>query len=98
MLQGKDQTRKGSAEARSEQLGCNTPDLHSTEGDSKIRNQKEYEGRGPGVQQPSEAAPERTLDGGQRGGDTDDLTQPKRSRTQGESRCSSYTAIYTDYH
>ena len=56
--------RTGSVEARSEQL---TPDFHPAE--------REREGRGPGVQPPSEATPERPSDGGQDGGDVDDLVR-----------------------
>ena len=67
MLQGRGHTHGGSAEARNEQLGRNTPDLHPAEGDSNIRNQ-EGEGHSSGVQQPSEVAPERTSGGGSQGG------------------------------
>jgi hypothetical protein len=81
-LQGRGHTQKGSALPWSEQLGRSTPDLHSVERDPKTRNQKEHEDQAPGVQQPSEIAPERTPGGGQDG----DLAQPGRSR--GESRCS----------
>ena len=78
---------RGSAEARSEQLDPNTPDLHSAvEGDSEIRNQNDRESRGPGVQQPSEAAPEPTSDGDQSGG------------SKGESSCCNYTAILTNHY
>ena len=65
--------RTGSVEARNEQLGRNTPDLHPAE--------REHEGR-PGVQLPSEATPERTSGGGQDGGDVDDLV---RSGSRGKS-------------
>ena len=80
----------------SEQLGLNTPDLHSAEGDSKIHNQNDHEGRDPGVHQPSVAAPERTSDGGKDGGDTDDLVQSGRPR--GMPSCPNCIAICTDHH
>ena len=51
---------RGSAEAQNEQLGCNTPDLHSAEtGDSGI-----HEDRGLGIQRSDETAPERTSSSG----------------------------------
>ena len=85
---------RGSAEARSEQLGCSPPDLHSTE-NSRIHNQ-EYEGHGLGVQQPSETTPQRTFGGGQDGRIADDLVQSGKSK--GKSRCCSYAAIRTDHY
>ena len=91
-LQGRGHTHRDSAEARSEQLGCNTPDLRSAEGDSKIRNQNDHEDRDPGVHQPSESAPERASEGGQDGRDTDDR------RPRGMSSCSNCIAICTDHH
>ena len=72
--QGREHMRTGSVEARSEQPSRNTPDLHPAE--------REHEGRGPGVQPPSEATPERTSGGGQDGGGVDDLV---RSGSQGKS-------------
>ena len=70
-------------EARSEQLGSSTPSLHSVETDPNIRNQREYEGHGPGVQRPSEAAPECRRGDGQDEGHVDD---PLRSgKFRGES-------------
>ena len=67
-------------EARNEQLLPGIPSLHSVETDSNVRNQREREDRGPSVQRPSEAAPERRCGDGQDDGDADD---PLRS---GESR------------
>ena len=52
-LQGQ-RTHKDSVEERSEQLSRNTPNLHPAENSSTILNQREHEGRGPGVQQDSE--------------------------------------------
>ena len=66
--------------SRPEQLSRDTPDLHSIEKDSNIRNQGEHEDHRPGVQQHSEAAPERTLGSGQDAGDADDLTRSGKSR------------------
>ena len=71
---------------RSEQLDPNTPDLRSAEGDSEIRNQNDHGNRGPGVRQPSEAAPERISDGGQSGG------------SKGESSCFNYTPTLTNHY
>ena len=85
-LQGHNHTHGGSAEVRSEQLDPNTPNLHSAEGDSEIRNQNGHENRGPGVRRPSEVAPERTSDGGQSGG------------LKGESSCFNYTATLTNHY
>jgi len=81
----------GSAEAQNEQLGHNTPDLHSAVRDS---NRKEHEDRAQGVQQPSESAPERTFGGGQDDEDADDLVQSGRSR--GKSWSSGNTLVRID--
>ena len=67
-----------SAEARSEQLGLDTPDQRSTE--------REHEGRGQGVLPPSETTPECTLGGSQDGGGVDD--QVKSGKSKGEPLCS----------
>ena len=75
-LQGRGLAHGGSAEERTEQLSCDTPDLHSIE-DSNIRNLREHEDHRLGVQQHSEAAPERRLGSGQ---DADDLTRSGKSR------------------
>ena len=72
-------------EERSQQLGRNTPNLHSAE--------REYVDRGPGVQQHSGVNSEHTSGAGQDGGDADDLVGSGKSR--GES-CSAHTAIRTD--
>ena len=77
----------------SEQLGRNVPSLQR---DSNIHNQREHEGRGPDVQQRSEAASERTSGGGQNDRDHGDPVQNGRSR--GKSRCFSYTAVRIDRH
>ena len=82
-------THRNSAEVRSEQLGHNAPDLHTTEKDSKTRNGKEQEDQGPdvhSVQQPSEAASERTLGGGQDGGDADPVQSRGKSWCPGRTR------------
>ena len=82
---------------RSEQLGPNTPDLHSAEGDPEIRNQNNCGTRSPGIQQPSEAAPERTSGSGQEyGGGADDPVQPVRSK--GKSSRFNYTATLTNHY
>ena len=83
-------------EERSEQLGPNTPDLHSAEADSNIRNQREYKDRGLGAQQRSETASERIFGGGQDDGDSDGLVQSGRSR--GKSWYSDYTTVHVDHH
>ena len=68
----------------SEQLDRRTPDLHSDQRDSYIRNRGEHEDQGPVGQHPSETTPERTP-----GGDVHDLVQSRKSG--GESRYSGYT-------
>ena len=73
------------AEERSEQLGRNTPNLHSAE--------REHVGRGPGVQQHSEAISEHRSGPDQDGGDADDLAGSGKSRGE---LCSAHTAIRTD--
>ena len=87
---------RGSTEARNEQLrDPNTsPDLHFAEGDSEIHDQNDRESRGPGVQQPSEAAPECASSSGQDGGGANDPVQPERSK--GKSSCSNYTTTLTN--
>ena len=82
-MQGHNNTCRGSAEARTEHLGHTTPDLHSTGGNSAIRNQNDNEGHDPGIQQLSGSAPERTSGGGRDG-------EPGRPR--GKSSFSNYTA------
>ena len=77
-LEGRGQTHRGTVEARSEQPNHDIPDLYFTE--------REHKDRGPGIQQPSEAALERACGGGQDGGDADNLVQSRRSR--GKSWCS----------
>ena len=72
-------------EERSQQLGRNTPNLHSAE--------REYVDRGPGVQQHSEATSEHTSGAGRDGGDADDLARSGKSRGE---LCSVHTAIRTD--
>ena len=72
-------------EERSEQLGRNTPNLHSAE--------REHVDRGPRVQQHSEAISEHTSGVGQDGGDADDLAGSGKSRGE---LCPAYTAIRTD--
>lgn len=94
--QGRGHIDAGSAPPRSEQRGCNTPDPPSAGKDSKILNWRGHEDRGPGVRQPSKTASERTLSGGQDGGDADDLVQSGRSR--GKSRCSGYTMVRVDHY
>ena len=86
--QGQTHTHKGSAGAQSEQLGRNTPDLYSDERDSNIRDRREHEDQGPGVQQLSETAVEHTS-----GGDHD-LVQSGGSG--GGSWCSGYTTVRID--
>ena len=72
-------------EERNENLGRNTPNLHSAE--------REHVGRGLGVQQHSEATSEHTPGVGQDGGDADDLAWSGKSRGE---LCSAHTAIRTD--
>ena len=72
-------------EERSEQLGHNTPNLHSAE--------REHVDRGPGVQQHSEVTSEHRSGAGQDSGDGDDLVGSRKSRGE---LCSAYTAIRTD--
>ena len=85
-LQGRGPAHVGWAvEERSEQLGRNTPNLHSAE--------REHVDRGPGVQQHSEATSEHTSGTGHGGGDADDLVGSGKSRGE---LCSAYTAIRTD--
>ena len=55
----------GSEGAWSEDFSRSISDLPSDQRDSNIHNQGENEDQGPGVQQPSEAATERTSGGGQ---------------------------------
>jgi len=83
--QGQGDTRGGSVEAQREQLGRGKPDLRSDERVSDIRDQGKHEDRGPGVEQPSEATPERTSSGSHYPGDTRDLVQSGESG--GKSRC-----------
>jgi len=84
--------RGGSAEALSEQLGRNTPGIHSAEKDS---NRREHEGRGLIVLQPSEIDPERTLGDGQDGGGAHDIQSGK---SRGKSWCSCYVTIRVDHY
>ena len=84
-LQGQ-RTHKDSVEERSEQLSRNTPNLHPAGSGSMILNQREHEGRGPGVQQDSEAT----------SNPVDDLIRPGTEK--GKSRCSCYTTIHTDLY
>ena len=70
---------------RSEQLGHDTPNLHSAE-----RKQVD---RGPGVQQHSEATSEHRSGAGHDGGGADDLAGSGKPRGE---LCSAYTAIRTD--
>jgi len=93
-LQGCGHTNEGSTEALSEQLGRNTPDLHSAEGDS---NWEEYEGREP-IVQPSEIAPESTLGDGQDGGGAHDIDQTQSGKSRGKFWCSCYTTIRVDHY
>ena len=72
-------------EERSEQLGCNTPDLHSAE--------REHVDRGAGVQQHSEATSEHRSGVGRDAGDADNLAGSGKSRGE---LCSAYTAIRAD--
>ena len=67
-------------EAQNEQLGPNTPSLHSVETDSNVRNQREHEDRGLGIRRPSETAPERRCGDGQDEGDADDPLRSGKSR------------------
>ena len=69
----------------SEQLGRNTPNLHSAE--------REHVDRGPGVQQHSEATSEHRSGAGHDGGGTDDLAGSRKPRGE---LCSPYTAIRAD--
>ena len=71
----------GAVEEQSEQLGRNTPNLHSAVD------------RGPGVEQHSEATSEHTSGADRDGVDADDLVGSGKSK--GES-CSAYTAVCTD--
>jgi len=91
-VQGRGHAHDGFAEAQSEQLGHNAPDLHSTSRDS---NRREHEGRGPIVQQPSEIAPEHTLDDGQDGGDVHGINQSGKSR--GKFWRSFYTTVRVNH-
>ena len=81
-LQGRGHAHGGSAEVQNEQLGHNTPDLHSIKRDS---DRREHEGRGPSVQQPSEIVPERTLGDGQDGVDAHDIDQAQPGKSSGKS-------------
>ena len=52
-------------EERREQLDRNAPDLRSSEGGSTTLDRGEHEYAGPGIQRPSETAPERAFGDGQ---------------------------------
>jgi len=92
--QGRGYMHGGSAEARSEQLGHGTPDLHS---DGRDSNWREHEDQEQFVQQPSiETAPGRTFGGSQDGGDAHDLVQSGGSR--GEPWCSGYARVRIDHY
>ena len=92
-LQERGHTGGDCAGTRSEQLDYNTPVLRSDEGGSNARDREEHEDQGPpGVQQPSETAPEPASGGDQGVGDADDPVQPGKPR--GVSRCSSYIIVY----
>ena len=69
-------------EVQSERLGGSTPDLHSSEGDSKLR---EHEDRGPG--------PECTLGDGQDGGDAHGIDRAQSGKSRGKSWCSCRTTV-----
>jgi len=94
-LQGRGQAHGGSTEAQNEQLGHNTTDLRPAKRDP---NQREYEGRGPIVQQPSEIAPDRTIGDGQDGGDAHDIDQAQSGKSRGKSWCSCYTTVRVDHY
>ena len=83
-------------EQRSEQLGANAPDLHSSETDSNTLDQKEREDRGPDTQQHLETPPERTFGGGQDDEDSDDPFQSGSSK--GGSWCSGYIVVRADHY
>jgi len=94
--QGRGQTHRGSAEARSEQPVRNTPVPHYAERDSKVLNRREHGDQGPGARQPSETAPERIFGSCRDGGDAHEPVQSWRSR--GKSWCSGYAIVRIDHH
>ena len=67
-------------EERREQLDRNAPDLRSSEGGSTTLDRGEHEYAGPGIQRPSETAPERAFGDGQDDGDVDEPIRPGKSR------------------
>ena len=88
---------RGSEGARSEEFGCGISDLRFDEGDSNIRNRREHEDQGSGVQKLLETAAELRSGGGQDDGNGHDLVQSGKSK--GESRYSGYTIGRIDrYH
>ena len=82
----------GSEGARSEEFGCSNSHLRSDERDPNVGDPGEHEDQGPGVQQPSGTAAERTSGGGQGDGHGHDLVQSGRSK--GEPRYSAYTIVH----
>jgi len=92
-LQGREHTHEGSAGARSEQLGHDTPDFYPDKRDPDTRDWEGHEDREPGIQRPSETAPECTSGGDQDGGDVDDLAQ-----SRGKSCCFWYTTVHIDHY
>jgi len=94
-LPGRGQVHGGSVTARNEQLGHNTPDLHSAKRDS---NQREHESQGPIFQQPSEIARERTIGDCQDGGDAHDIDQAQSGKSRGRTWCSCYTTVCVDHY
>ena len=93
--QGRGQTHRGPAEARSEKLIRNTPVPYYAGRDSKVLNRRDHEGQGPDAWQPSETAPKRIFGGGRDGGDAHDLVQSGRSR--GKPWCSGYAIVRIDH-
>ena len=86
----------GSAGMQNEQLSRSTPDLHSNDRDSNVRNQGERRDRGPGVEQPLETTPGRTSGGDQDDEDAHDPAQSEKSR--GKSHYSGYPAVRIDHY
>ena len=94
-LRGQEHEHEGSAGARNERLGHNTPDPHSAERDPEIRDRREGEGQGSGVQQPPETVPGHTLGGDQDGRDLHDLVRSEKPR--GEPWCSGNALVCIDH-
>ena len=65
--------------------------------DDSTEAQREHEGRGPIIQQPSEIVPEHTIGDGQDGGGAHDIDQTQSGKSRGKSWCFCHTTVRIDH-